>query len=388
MSRWISLAVSLVVGVGLIAGGHYYLWARLIRDVGFSLSTERALTWTLCALAANIPLAVATSRVVPPERSGWWVKPVYFWIGLSFLLLLSLAALDVLRIGYSLATFGFAGPDADRRQTWARLGAFVAVAIGLGATVWAAREARKLRVTRVEVPLKKLPRELDGLSIVQLSDVHVGPTIGRDFIERVVATVNALSPDIVAITGDLVDGSVKDLKHHVAPLADLTSKHGTYFVTGNHEYHSGAPEWCEHLGSLGVRVLRNEYVELGRDGHALHLAGIDDYESAHFGEGHRADLPKAVAGRDPSRALILLAHQPKAVHEAVRHGVDLQLSGHTHGGQMWPFGWLLRLQQPVVAGLAKFGETFVYVSCGTGYSGPPMRLHAPAEITRIILRSA
>jgi uncharacterized protein len=387
MGRWSSLVVYFLVGVPLIAGGHYYLWSRLIRNVGFTLPTERALTALLCGLAVSIPIAVVTSRLVPPDWSRWWVTPVYLWIGVACLLVLCVGAVDVLRTGYTFATSGLGRPDADRRQALARLAAISAAAVGLLVSGWAALEGRKVHVKRVEVPLKKLSRAFDGLRIVQLSDVHVGPTIGREFIEHVVATVNGLSPDVVAITGDLVDASVEDLEHHVAPLARLASTYGTFFVTGNHEYHAGAPEWCEHLGTLGMRVLRNERVALERHGSVLQLAGIDDYESANFRVGHRADLPKAVAGRDPKLPLILLAHQPRAVHEAVQHGVDLQLSGHTHGGQLWPMGLLQRLGQPLVAGLARFGETFLYVSCGTGHSGPPMRFAAPAEITHIVLRA-
>ena len=387
MSRRTSLVAFFLVGVCLCGGGHYYLWTRLVRDVGWVASTQQALTWTLVGLAASIPLGVLTSRFVSPRWSVWWVAPVYVWIGAAFLLVLSIAALDVLRLGYSLAAFGLEGPTPQHRQALARWGAFLAAAIAASATGWALREGRKVRVRRVEIPMKKLPKALDGFRIVQLSDIHVGPTIGRKFIEQIVAIVNGLSADLVAITGDLVDASVEDLEDQVAPLANLTSTKGTYFVTGNHEYHAGVLEWCEYLSRLGVRVLRNEYVEIERDGQILHLAGIDDYESALFNVGHRADLGAAVAGRDPSRVLILLAHQPKAVHEALRHGVDLQLSGQTHGGQLWPLGWLQRLGQPVVAGLAKFGETLVYVSCGTGHSGPPMRLAAPAEVTDIVLRA-
>jgi uncharacterized protein len=383
MARWISSFAFLFAGFAVSAGAHYFLWARLIRDFGFSPSLARILNWTVGAVALSVPLAVAASRLVRPESAGW-VKPVYYWIGASFLLVMSTLVVDGLRVAYSLVTVGVGG---DRSQATARFTAFVAVAIGVAASAWAAREARNLRVKRVEVPLKKLPANLDGLTIIQLSDIHVGPTIRRDFVERVVAEVNALSPDVVVVTGDLVDGSVQDLKHDVAPLANLRSRYGTYFVTGNHEYPVDAPRWCDHLGSLGLRVLRNEYVELERDGAVVHLAGIDDHQSSRFGVGHGADLPKAVAGRDTSRALILLAHEPKAIHEAARHGVDLQLSGHTHGGQVWPFGWLLRLDQPVIAGLAKFGQTMLYVSCGTGYSGPPMRLRAPAEITQLVLRA-
>jgi predicted MPP superfamily phosphohydrolase len=357
---------------------HYYLWARLIRDVRFPAETEQVLTWVACGLALSIPLAVFTSRLVSRAWSTWWVTPVYLWIGTSFLLVLAAAAVDVLRLGFG----GAGGVQADR------VAALVACAVGLGASAWAAWQGRAVRVKRIEIPLKKLPRGLDGFAIVQLSDVHVGPTIGRAFLERVVATANALAPDVVAITGDLVDGSVEELEHDVAPLAELAPRFGTYFVTGNHEYHAGAIAWCEHLGHLGVRVLHNEHVEVGRGEDRIHLAGIDDYESARIDVGHRTDLARAVAGCDPARALVLLAHQPKATREAARHGVDLQLSGHTHGGQLWPLAWIMRLGQPAVAGLRRIGDMLVYVSCGTGSAGPPMRLGAPAEITHLVLRSA
>jgi uncharacterized protein len=388
MARWISFAVFLLVAVSVLGGMHYYLWARLIRDVGLSGPVKRGLTWLLCGLGASIPLAMATSRLVSPQWSVWWVKPAYFWIGISFLLLIAVLLFDLLRGGYNAVSLLGGGTSPERRQVLARFGGLAAAVLGLGASGWAIREAAKVTIKRVEVTLAKLPKELDGTTIVQLSDVHVGPTIGREFIEELVRTVNGLAPDVVAITGDLVDGRVSDLKHHVAPLADIRSTHGTFFVTGNHEYYSGAAEWCEHLSTeLGVRVLHNEHVSVGRDGHTFHLAGIHDYQSARFDEGHSPDLNKAVAGRDTDRALVLLAHQPKAIHEAVKHGVDLQLSGHTHGGQLWPFNWLVRLEQPVVAGLAKFGETLIYVSRGTGYWGPPMRLNAPPEVTYIKLRS-
>jgi predicted MPP superfamily phosphohydrolase len=239
----------------------------------------------------------------------------------------------------------------------------------------------------VDVRLRRLPRSRDGTTIVQLTDVHVGPTIRRGFVETIVAQVNALAPDIIVITGDLVDGSVEELREHVAPLANLRARHGVFFVTGNHEYYSGVDAWCEELPRLGIRVLRNERVAIGKGADGFDLAGIDDAHAYQYGNGHGADLERAVAGRDPRRELVLLAHQPKAVFDAEKHDVGLQLSGHTHGGQLWPWKYLVRLQQPVVAGLARFGETQVYVSSGTGYWGPPMRLAAPAEITRITLRA-
>jgi uncharacterized protein len=220
---------------------------------------------------------------------------------------------------------------------------------------------------------------------VQLSDVHIGPTIDGAWLRGIVDRVNALEPDMVAITGDLVDGSVAELAAHVAPLADLRAKHGVYFVTGNHEYYSGVDAWIEELERLGVRVLRNERVEIGDGDAVFDLAGIDDHRAKDFGRGHGADLEKATAGRDESRELVLLAHQPKQVVEAAKKGVGLQLSGHTHGGQIFPWGIFVWLDQRFVAGLDRLGDTQVYTSRGTGYWGPPMRVGAPAEITELCL---
>jgi uncharacterized protein len=383
--KWVVLAL---LGEVWIVGGHYYLWTRFLRDVGLAAATRPALPWTLAALALGIPLSVVLGRFTRPEWSVWWLTPVYTWIGVSFLLVLSAVALDALTWVWTFISFGPEGPDVERRQTLARLGALVAGTLGVGASAWALREGYRTQVKLVEVRLKKLPPALDGLRVVQLSDMHVGPLLGRDFVDEVVHRVNALAADLVVITGDLVDGSVDELSERVAPLARLTSTHGTFFVTGNHEYPVDAPAWCEHLASLGIRVLRNEYVALEQEGHFLYLAGIDDYEAVHFDCGHKPDLKRAVEGRDTRAALILLAHQPRAIHEATQHGVDLQLSGHTHGGQLWPLGSLLGADQPLVGGLGRFGETLLYVSCGTGFSGPPMRLGAPAEITHITLRSA
>ena len=380
MGRWRSLLP--IVGLGLLAlaGGHVYLWARLVRDVGLDPALGRALGWILVGLAPSIPVGVVASRMVSPRWSRWWITPIYLWIGVAFLVVLSLVTVDVVRFAY----VGLTGSERDFGPRW---GAVAALVVGLGASVWAVGRGAGIRVERVEVVLDTLPRALDGLRIVQVSDVHVGPTIGRAFVTRIVDRVNALHPDIVAITGDLVDASVADLEHDVAPLARLQSTYGAYFVTGNHEYHAGAARWCGHLGTLGIRVLRNESVPIEHHGHTLVLAGIDDEEAADHCIGHGADLDAALAGRDPSAPLILMAHQPKAVRAAIRYHVDLQLSGHTHGGQIWPLGRLMRLTQPVVAGLARFGDTWVYVNRGTGHSGPPMRLTAPGEITELILRA-
>jgi predicted MPP superfamily phosphohydrolase len=237
----------------------------------------------------------------------------------------------------------------------------------------------------VRVPLAKLAQEHSGYSIVQLTDVHIGPTLGREFLEGVVRAANDLAPDMVVITGDLVDGSVEELGPLVEPLARLRAKDGVFFVTGNHEYYSGADAWIAHLRTLGIRVLRNERVPVRG---AFELAGVDDASSGRMLPGHGEDVARAVSGRDMSLPLVLLAHQPKTLHAAKAAGVDLQISGHVHGGQMVPFNWLAKLDQPVVSGLHLIEKTWIYVSTGTGYWGPPMRVGSGSEVTHIELVSA
>ncbi|MGD9212295.1 MAG: metallophosphoesterase, partial [Desulfobacteraceae bacterium] len=241
-------------------------------------------------------------------------------------------------------------------------------------------------VSEIEIPLTRLPRELDGYTIVHISDVHLGRTIGRTFAKRIVQIANSLGGDLISITGDLVDGSVDQLRDVAAPFGELSARHGVWLVTGNHEYYVGVDFWIQELSRMGIRVLRNERVAIGNGTIGFDLAGVDDWEANI--EGHGYDLLSALKGRDCSRPLVLLAHQPKTIVEASRLGVDLLLSGHTHGGQIWPGSWLVRLQQPYVAGLHLHGETYLYVNRGVGYWGPPMRVGSKPEIARLVLRSA
>ena len=278
-------------------------------------------------------------------------------------------------------------PDEAWRTFLARVLASGAGALGLSLSGYALYEGlRDVQVKHTKITLNKLANELDGFRIVQLTDVHIGPTIGRDFTEGLVEKVNALAADIVVITGDLVDGSVSEIGENVAPLINLEAKEGVFFVTGNHEYYSGADQWLEFLPSLNIRCLRNERVQISRGASSLDLAGIDDSDADKF--GHGADLPRALSGRDTSNPVVLLAHRPRAFPQAKEHGVDLQISGHTHGGQIWPFGYITRLVEPFILGLHKRDDSQIYVSCGTGYWGPPMRLAAPAEIALLELKSA
>jgi hypothetical protein len=281
-------------------------------------------------------------------------------------------------------------PDPERRRFVARALAGTAVLATGGTAAFAFRSATgPAEVTEVPVRLERLPPALSGLTIVQITDLHVGPTIREREVRRVVDQVNALRPDVVAVTGDLVDGSVRDLGHAVAHLGRLQARHGVYFVTGNHEYYSGVDDWTEELRRLGLRVLRNERVAIGGAGASIDLAGVDDWSAARLGRGEGPDLERALAGRDPERSLVLLAHQPRGVGQAVRAGVELQISGHTHGGQIAPFSLLVGAVYPYVKGLYRHEERersgSIFVSRGTGYWGPPLRLGSPPEIARIVL---
>jgi predicted MPP superfamily phosphohydrolase len=381
----IPVAVFLTVGSALIAAIHYFFFARLVRDTALPAPYRTVATSLIVLLGASIPFGFAGGRFLPRSVMRYLAWPPYLWMGAMLLLFMILVAAEIVRAGASASGVV---EDAERRRFLARFLGGVSVAASGALSGFAYYSARRpVEIARVEVPLARLPRALEGFRIVQVSDLHVGPTLGREWLENVVSRINALSPDVVAITGDLMDGSVADLHHAMTALTELRSKHGTYFVTGNHEYYSGAAAWVAELTRLGVRVLRNERVSVGDGAASFDLAGIDDYRSRGLAPGHGPDLPRALNGRDPSRELVLLAHQPRAVFEAARLGVGLQLSGHTHGGQIWPWGYAVLVQQPFLAGLSRHEGTHIYVSRGTGYWGPPMRLGAPAEITEITLRA-
>jgi predicted MPP superfamily phosphohydrolase len=271
-------------------------------------------------------------------------------------------------------------PDPSRRLFVSRVLATAAATAAVGTVGYGTYGVlRGPRVKRVTVPLAKLPRAAHGYRIAVVSDIHLGPILGRDFAQKVVDTVNATQPDIVAVVGDLVDGSVKNLGPAAAPLSRL--KAPSYFVTGNHEYFSGAEQWVEEVRLLGLHPLENARTELPW----FDLAGVNDLAGESEGQG--PDFTKALAGRDPARACVLLAHQPVQIHEAVKHGVDLQLSGHTHGGQLWPGNFIAAAANPTVAGLDRYGDTQLYVSRGAGAWGPPTRVGAPSDITVIQLAS-
>ncbi|MDF2268992.1 metallophosphoesterase [Streptomyces coacervatus] len=401
-----------LLALGVLVAGNWYLWRRLFRDTTRGPGPARRAGAVV--IAGGWVLAVGA---VAGERAGapFWLQqvmawPGFLWLALSIYLLLAVVAGEVVRplLRRLLERRARASaavpqtqpvpagsvppqppepesaptpePEPSRRLFVSRVVAGAAAAAAVGTVGYGTYGVlRGPSVKRVTVPLAKLPRAAHGYRIAVVSDIHLGPTLGRGFAQKVVDTINSTRPDIVAVVGDLVDGSVKNLGPAAAPLSQL--KAPSYFVTGNHEYFSGAKQWVEEVRRLGLHPLENARTELPW----FDLAGVNDIAGESEGQG--PDFTKALGDRDTARACVLLAHQPVQIHDAVRHGVDLQLSGHTHGGQLWPGNFIAAAANPTVAGLERYGDTQLYVSRGAGAWGPPTRVGAPSDITVIELAS-
>ena len=367
---------------GLSAVLHAYVALRLIPDLAAFPAAGLLLAAVLLASTLLIPMGLMARRIARPplaDRLGWaGLLCMGLFSTLMVLTLLRDAALGLLWAVDFLAPGGLA-------LAWWRTVSAQAVPLlgGLSALLGFLNARRTAAVVRVDVPIPGLPPAWQGFTVAQISDVHVGPTIRQRYVRRIVDRVNTLQADVVAITGDLVDGRVNELAAQVAPLADLRSRHGTFFVTGNHEYYSGAPAWIDELRRLGLTVLLNEHVVIAASdaGRPLVLAGVTDFSAGHFDPAHRSDPVRALAGAPPDAVRLLLAHQPRSAAAAADAGFDLQLSGHTHGGQFYPWNLFVRFQQPFTAGLHRWGTLWVYTSRGTGYWGPPNRFGSPSEIT-------
>ncbi len=363
----------------LLALLHLYIGLRLIPPMGLGTPGISAAIVLLAASALLVLTGLFSSALKRARFSEQLT-----WAGLlSMGFFSSLLVLTVLRDVALLvaAIFGAGTPAIERASAiGVPLLALVVTLIGF------VNARRVARVVDVEVPIVGLPAQFDGYSIVQISDVHVGPTIRRGYLNAIVTKVNALKPDAIAVTGDLVDGTVKRLGMHTAPLERLAAPDGTFFVTGNHEYYSGAHEWIAEMRRLGLTVLLNQHVVVERAGEALMIAGVTDFMAHHFDESHRSD-PHAAARGAPGhvKVKVLLAHQPRSAEAAADAGFHLQLSGHTHGGQFFPWNLFVPLQQPFTSGLNRLRSLWVYTSRGTGYWGPPKRFGAPSEITRVRL---
>jgi uncharacterized protein len=382
---------------------HVYLWRRLVKDTTQSGRTRNVLTVVLLALMTLLVATLILPSVFGSTELGWLTWPGYLWFGLAAYLFLTLLVLEPVR--FTLYRWAgrrprpvTEGPPADplaederttlnRRLFLARAGAVAAGAASVGLVgVGASNVLGPPKVLRVPVRLRRLDTAFNGFRIAVVSDIHLGPLAGRAHTERIVRMINETESDLVAIVGVLVDDTVEELAAAAEPLQDLESREGTFFVTGNHEYFvEDPPSWLRELERLGVRPLRNENTAIRRGNAAFDLAGVNDVAGEERSDP--PDFDRALSGVSSSRPTILLAHQPILVDEAASRGVDLQLSGHTHGGQAWPFHYIVRLAQPSLAGLSTVDTTQLYVTRGAGFWGPPVRIGAAPDITVLSLRA-
>ena len=383
----------------------FYLWKRLVKDTTRPGRTRWVLTAVLIALTTLLVATLILPRVIGVTVSAWFAWPGYLWFALVVYLFLTLLVLEPVRLvlrgrgkrkpleaSASATTEPVAedeptaSPAVNRRVFLARAGAVAAGAASVSLVgVGAANALGPPDLLQVPVRLRRLDPAFNGFRIAVVSDIHLGPLSGRAHTERIVRMINETAPDLVAIVGDVVDGTVDELGPAAEPLRDLDSREGTFFVTGNHEYFVEDPlSWLRELERLGVQPLRNENTAIRRGAAAFDLAGVNDI--AGESRSDAPDFDRALSGLDSSRPTVLLAHQPVQVEEAAARGVDLQLSGHTHGGQMWPFHYIVRIAQPSLAGLSTVDNTQLYVTRGAGFWGPPVRIGAPPDITVLSLQ--
>ncbi len=376
----------LVPVTALLALAHVYLYRRLVRDVTASRGLRRAgMALFAGGLVGSLGARAVGGRFA--SEAAWGTSIVLLiWMGLVLYMLMFTLVLDVGRGVLAKVRKPPAPPSPERR-------AFLSRGLAAGATVAGAavstygtwRAFHPPDVRDIPVRLPGLPKALEGFTLVQLTDIHLGGILQRRFVDELVARTNALKPDLIAVTGDLVDGTVPELGRYAAGFGALKARHGAYFVTGNHDYYSGVEAWTEFVRGLGITVLRNRRVSIGDVGASFDLLGVDDWSASRFGEAGY-DLDAAMQGFKPDRASVLLAHQPSNFEVVAQRGVGLQISGHTHGGQMFPGNVMAHMVWGETdAGLSQRGNSQIYVSRGCGFVGPPMRVAAPPEIARIIL---
>lgn len=390
------MLVFMAVMTAIWVGGHVYLGRRIFDGLELSRRARR-FGWGALALSGSTALAALWATRLGGQmaalRALQWVGLWLFGLTsvLFFLVMFSDIASWAARGMRKVLSSANPEPPSDpgRRGFMGKVASMGAVATSGGVGGVGLAHAIDLpEVVEVEVPIDGLPEAFEGYRIVQLSDVHVGPTIRGEHLRGIVERANGLDADLAVVTGDLIDGYVEDLRDEVAPLSDLRGRDGTFFVTGNHEYYWDGPAWCAEVDRLGLTVLNNAHRVIERGDARLLLAGCTDVKAGDHVAEHASDPAKARAGAPDCDCSILLAHQPRSIDAAAEAGYDLQLSGHTHGGQYFPFNVLVHLAQPYVSGLAKHQNTWIYVSRGTGYWGPPLRVGAPHEITLVTLRRA
>ena len=390
----------LLVIVPLWGGLHWYIGTRLISHAR-PPKVLKILGWSVIVFNACLGPVIMGGRRLGMEWVAFepFVTMAYLGMGAFSLFLILVLARDAGVVVYDLVQRVRTGtskkervrqdasPGLSRRELFTSATSAGIATLGVAASAKGYHNATRLPdVKRVQVPLAPAHRGLDGLRIVQISDVHVGNTIGPDFLEAVVDRVNSLTPDVVAITGDLVDGYPDTMGQGVSALSRIKATHGVFFVTGNHEYYWDGPGWVKAVEGFGVRALVNAHEVLEHNGHPFVVAGVTDYSAGRMSPEHTTDPHKALEGA-PDVFRLMLAHQPKSVWEASKAGATLQLSGHTHGGQFYPWNFVVGRVHPFARGLHPYEDMHIYVSCGTGFWGPPMRLGAPSEITLLTLNA-
>ena len=371
----------------LVALLHIYMGLRLLPDMPFGLAGMAISAVLLATPLCVLPFAEYARRHKQNPCADYLAGAGFLAMGFfSSVLLLTLLRDLTLLAGYATSGWLIDAPTFSELRRWS---AAAVPSMALMMTfIGFINARRRAGIRTVDVPIDGLPSALHGFSIAQITDIHVGATIKHAYVNRIVDAVNALQADIVAVTGDLVDGSVARLAGHTEPMRRLTARHGVFFVTGNHEYYSGAHAWIAELRRLGLSVLMNEHIVLVHQGESIVIAGVTDFNAHHFDPSHRSDPARAIAGAPQQAVKVLLAHQPRSAFAAAKAGYHLQLSGHTHGGQFFPWNVVVRLIEPFTSGMYRLGELSLYVSRGTGYWGPPKRFGAPSEITHLRLVSS
>ena len=380
-----------IIAIGMLWIMHGYVAWRFIPALGFS-SSQTILAYTAVFILSLLPILPIALRMSGNESK---LIDKFSFVGYTSLGFFTLSFFIFVAKDLVLQLIALLGHiidednpfDNSKRDFIKKSISISMITLAGSATVYGFYSARKGPfIIKHDIYIKNLPEAYENFSIAQISDLHVGPTIKRPYVEDVLEKISHLNPDFIAVTGDLVDGSVKYLKSELQPLKDMTPPYGTFFVTGNHEYYSGVDQWLDETDRLGMKNLINTNEIISKSGDEIAIAGITDLNAHQINLSHRSDPELALASLPKDIIKIVLAHQPNSIHAVHKVGADLQLSGHTHGGQFWPFTYPVKLASTYIAGYYDHFGTQIYVNRGTGYWGPPLRIGVPAEITLIRLK--
>ena len=379
MKRFFNFVFFLILILGSAAiyiGNRISNWLEL--SLAWSIATYVILAFTVFFQLSSFLFKRFYSKFFDPENSVIFNYLSYLTLGIFTSLFIYVLAADIAIIFWSLAI----GLVNYNLVFW------IVTAIVISSTIIGVFQAAfGPKIYKIDIKIKNLPQGFDGFLIAQISDLHVGSVIGEKYTKKIVDLTNKLNPDIIVLTGDMIDGTTDQLRKKIAPIANLKAKNGVYFVPGNHEYYWNGPSWIEEFSRLGARCLINQNILISKNDERILIAGIPDYEAGWMIKSHAPNIKKAAANASEPIIKILLSHQPKSYKEAEEAGFDLQLSGHTHGGQFFPWSLIVSWVQPYYKGLGKYKNMWIYTNRGTGFWGPPFRFGVPSEITLIKLKS-